>query len=98
MRNLYSFRENTLHALQQEGRNLGMRRPLVTEMVTALFAKIASWNVTNCCTFREHEQMYISQRQNIFHIVYMCNTVVNQISATLKWPLPSMRCSGRESW
>lgn len=36
MRNLYSVRENTLHALQQEGRNLGMRRPLVTEMVIAL--------------------------------------------------------------
>ena len=30
------FRENTLHALQQEGRNMGMRRPLVTEMVISL--------------------------------------------------------------
>ena len=49
MRNLYCIRENTLHALQQEGRNLGMRRPLVTEMVMVLFAKIPSWNVVNCC-------------------------------------------------
>ena len=30
---VFVLRENTLHELQDEGRRLGMRRPLVTEMV-----------------------------------------------------------------
>ena len=77
MGNLYSFRENTLHVLQQEGRNQGMRRPLVTEMVTTLLAKLSSWNVVNCCTFRECEQNILrtSTEAEFFpHGVHVCVT------------------------
>lgn len=80
IRSLCSFRENTLHALQQEGRNVGMRRPLVTEMVLALhvFAKSSSWNVVNYCTCSivrlgtVNSCIYL--RSNIFSTLCTCVT------------------------